>query len=822
MQTFGELFRRAANAEPDGYLERIARDGLPDAVRAPAGAGAAGLILAWLWRRLHGPDPARTPRRLIYALPQRSLTEPVSGQARRWLANLGLTDEVTLHVALGARWESVGEWRDDPHKPAIVIGTVDVLGSKALNRALGLSRAIFPIDFALVTNGAHWIIEEPELCPQATATLRRLAGFAARLGTAEPFGLTGLSTGSRNPIQILDIERTGALSTRLRSLRAVRRLPAGSGDYQAIAAEVLARHRPDALTLVVMNTVDAAQHLYRMLRVDARDCTLLHSRFRGIERDGRLAAAIGEPGPSGGRIVVATQVVEAGLDVDAAVLVTEAAPWPSLIQRAGRCNRGGRPNADAELWWLPPPSPFPYRQQDIDATARELGRLEGVRLTAVDLTAREVPHGPGRLTAIRESDLAALFDTAPDPSGADVDIAPYLSDAEGLDAEVAWATWTPGADGAPDPEIRIPAAEYRCRVPLDGVVALARGRAVWRYDRAAGGWTRVAQQPESRPRPGEVLLVSAADGGYDPETGFDPAAPGPVPASPELLTPDERTSRAALAAAEATLAVAALANGEADPDEPDPETDPDRRWQSLDEHSEQVRDQAAALLAVLAPSLPPEAARSAVLAAYLHDLGKAHEIWQDAICALADEEDKASIEAGRPWAKSGGSGALLFAGGVAFRHELASLLLIAGPLAALLAESPDPDLTKYLILAHHGKLRVHVRERHDPATPAPATGPTPTAAPTVPGVSAEGHPPDNIIRGLRQGATTAIPALLGQPATTLTVDLDQFHPNGDSPWTRTVAGLRDRYGPFILAYLEALVRISDWRASGGRDLPTAG
>ena len=64
--------------------------------------------------------------------------------------------------------------------------------------------------------------------------------------------------------------------------------------------------------------------------------------------------------------------------------------------------------------------------------------------------------------------------------------------------------------------------------------------------------------------------------------------------------------------------------------------------------------------------------------------------------------------------------------------------------------------------------------------------------------------------------------MLGQPATTLTVDLDQFLPAGDSPWTRTVHGLLDHYGPFVLAYLESLVRISDWRASGGRELPTAG
>ena len=244
---------------------------------------------------------------------------------------------------------------------------------------------------------------------------------------------------------------------------------------------------------------------------------------------------------------------------------------------------------------------------------------------------------------------------APDPSGHDVDIAPYLRDAEDLDVEVAWATWTPGEDGAPDPEIRVPAVEYRCRVPIGDVVALARDRAVWRFDRSADGWTRVTQQPHSRPRPGEVLLVSAADGGYDAETGFDLSAPGPVPDSPELLTPEEWQARVALAAAEAALAAGrelaadaalaaeALVDAEDDPDEAEP-----RRWQSLDEHSEQVRDQAAALLAVLAPSIPPEAARSAIIAGYLHDLGKAHEIWQDAICALADDEERAEDRSGPP------------------------------------------------------------------------------------------------------------------------------------------------------------------------------
>ena len=47
--------------------------------------------------------------------------------------------------------------------------------SKALNRGYGTGRALSPIDFGLVTNGAQWIIDEARLCPQATATLRRLA-----------------------------------------------------------------------------------------------------------------------------------------------------------------------------------------------------------------------------------------------------------------------------------------------------------------------------------------------------------------------------------------------------------------------------------------------------------------------------------------------------------------------------------------------------------------------------------------------------------------------------------------------------------------------
>jgi CRISPR-associated endonuclease/helicase Cas3 len=676
----------------------------------------------------------------------------------------------------------------DMHKPAIVIGPVDVLVSKALNRGYDLWRDSYPIDCALVTNGAHWVIDEVRLCPQAATTLRQLAAFAKASGTAEPFGLTcmsaavpgGLPAAAGSPerggaVTILPGERAGELAARLGAERVIRRLDAEPGDYRAIAAAARDRHRAGTLTLVVLNTAEAARAVYQALRGGPAECALLHPRFRPLERAGLMAAVTGPPDD---RIVVATQVVEGGLDLSAAVLMTEAAPWPSLVRRAGRCNRTGRV-PDAELWWIPPAAPRPYEQTDIDASGAELAGLDGRAVTSEDLLSRDVAVAGPPVEVLRWNDFLALFDTAPDPGGMNIDISLYLRDTEDLDVQLAWATWTAEpVTGAPPAEARIPGPDFRCQVPLGQVRALARDLPVWRLDQALGEW--VALTPPDRAEPGEILLVSAADGGYDRLTGFDPAARGPVPGSPSIDP----------VAAEDPARVESWSASRAG-------------WVPLYQHSEDTRDHAAALLSVLAPDVPDGAARSAVTAAYLHDVGKAHRIWQDALCGVAPGEWRDEVAAGRPWAKSGTNRRLLFEGGVAFRHELASLLLLDGPLHGLLADVPDADLARYLVLAHHGKLRVRVRDRADPGEPA---------------VRVAGETSRRTLLGLQEGATSDIPPLLGQPATQLTVSLDQFQSGDERSWTGTALGRRDRYGPFVLAYLETIVRIADWRASAGLDV----
>jgi CRISPR-associated endonuclease/helicase Cas3 len=562
---------------------------------------------------------------------------------------------------------------------------------------------------------------------------------------------------------------------RLDARRTVRKLIAEPGDTGEVAATARGSHRPGTLTLVVMNTVKAAQAVYRDLRGGPVPCTLLHSRFRGQEREQLVQKVTAPPGDKG-HIVVATQVVEAGLDLNAATLVTEAAPWSCVVQRAGRCNRTGTIDG-ALLYWLRPATHHPYPEPDVAASVAELERLEGAAVTGEELLARPVLATDQAVAVLRKPDLVGLFDTAPDLSGSDLDVAPYVRDADDLDVQLTWASWEPDPDarnGAPPAEARAPDAHWRCRVPIRELDTLMkRDVAVWRLDQALGNWTRVTRQ--RRARPGEVLLVAAKDGGYALETGFDPVAKALVPDCPPLIAEADPAKGAEDAYSDDSASIA------------------QHRWVSLEQHSAETREHARALLQVLAPDVPATTTDAVVAAAYGHDVGKSHKIWQDALCDLAPAERRTEIDAGRPWAKSGQTGRLEFAGGVRFRHELASLLMLGGPLRSLLADVTDTDLAQYLVLAHHGKLRVQVREPDD----------------AEPGV----------LLGLEQDAAQSVPALLGQPGGELTVDLDQFTIGGDRSWTRTALALRDRYGPFILAYLETVVRVADWRASGGMEVP---
>jgi CRISPR-associated endonuclease/helicase Cas3 len=208
-----------------------------------------------------------------------------------------------------------------------------------------------------------------------------------------------------------------------------------------------------------------------------------------------------------------------------------------------------------------------------------------------------------------------------------------------------------------------------------------------------------------------------------------------------------------------------------------------KRWMELDVHLKKAHECATAI--VQAVGLPRNLSDAVCMAARWHDVGKAleREVNGNTVSPFQDMLLKAGVaEAGAPlagvlYAKSNRRGGPPSG----FRHEVASAL-------AYLAQPDASELVAYLVMAHHGKVRLLPSPWDDDS------------------VDANGVRPNDRVPGTVLAGTGS-----GEP-----VELDpvQFLSSPLHPgWQGRVAHLLRRLGPFGLAYLEALVRVADWRAS---------
>ena len=237
--------------------------------------------------------------------------------------------------------------------------------------------------------------------------------------------------------------------------------PKKAARAEWLSREVVEGHRPGTLSLVVCNTIAFAQEVFTSLATDV-PTILLTSRFRGVDRhaaesrlarfeDRRKAAKAAHVEGDPGLICVSTQVVEAGVDVSAHRLWSEAAPWPSVVQRLGRMNRDGRDNDARACFLLPDRGPKgsdrigPYAADEVrrgNALVTELARLsvtstyrEAMSALTKGVQAESVTEAvaPKRMPLPRAADVYGLFSTEPDVFGGFTDISEFVRSPDPVD-----------------------------------------------------------------------------------------------------------------------------------------------------------------------------------------------------------------------------------------------------------------------------------------------------------------------------------------------------------------------------------------------------
>ena len=130
--------------------------------------------------------------------------------------------------------------------------------------------------------------------------------------------------------------------------------------------------------LWVANTVGRAQSVFDDARAIGLPVHAYHSRYRYRDRVMRHRQAVDSFQEDAGVMVVATQVAEMSLDLDADLLISEVAPVPSMIQRMGRLNRRAtpeRPGEPRQAIFVEPEKFLPYTRDEVTAGMSWLNRL---------------------------------------------------------------------------------------------------------------------------------------------------------------------------------------------------------------------------------------------------------------------------------------------------------------------------------------------------------------------------------------------------------------------------------------------------------------
>lgn len=869
---------------PRQWQETLAQDAAPRSrlIRIPTGYGKTlGVLGAWLYHRVERSDDG-WPRRLVWTLPMRVLVEQTADEVRRCLERLQLlwqpgTDhrgKVGVHLLMGGV-DQQGEWNLYPEENAVFIATQDMALSRALNRGYAAPRARWPMEFGLLSHDALWVFDEVQLMDVGLATSAQLQAFLdddAKAGRSLRPRLSWWMSATLQPDWLQSVDTVvhhaawtsspttltpNALGTGLGTIRkALETKQVAANDHSAFAKTIKDAHdgapktgEHGRITLVVCNTVDRASRTFEALEKlgATKDLRLVHSRFRPHERTTWRTGFLGREAckPGVDRIIVATQVVEAGVDISATTLVTELSPWSSLVQRFGRCARyGGSGNVVVVDRGCDDKSAPPYSLEELEAANRAIDAFaaKGKDVGIASLEAFErgltsvqrdqlYPYQPTQLLLRRELD--ELFDTTPDLTGADIDVSPFIRSDDERDVSVFWLDIPPAKKGerAPlPPKERKPWRNELCGVPfltardwLCGKATkdkpaprLLPSRRAWIWDWIEGEW-KVAERAALTP--GAVVCAAADTGGYRADRGFDPESKAPV----------------------AVLGAPPLDAQDAADDLEDTEQLSAAAYKTIATHNAEVGQLSIQIARGL---LPKRIAELIELAGRWHDLGKAHPAFQAVIEVRGPYQARVDLAKAPNGAwqtpcvyRSSRSGETRRG----FRHELASCLALFAVLrryepthAALLGPWVDSlelmgqgevparaadgseatnlekqvlactaaefDLLAYLVLSHHGKVRVALHAgpkdqeyvaRDDRGLPIRGV----REGDALPAVSLDG------LSSLPTFFLTLAPAALG---------LSPF--TGRSWRDRTAALLRE-HGPSSLAYLEAVLIAADRRAS---------
>lgn len=430
----------------------------------PTGLGKTSIMAIWLLALAHHAN-ARTltgfPRRLIYVVNRRTVVDQATREAERLREALSTktelqevvgilrslcvqADGVPLAIStLRGQFADNQEWRNDPAHPAVVVGTVDMVGSRLLFSGYGVGFKTKPLhagflgqDALLVHDEAHlepafqallvkiekeqWEDERSEQMPWPKLRVMELSATSRGSGAVgqkkKPFELTDAE---KNPPDVIPDPPTEPIHHLWRRLKAKKAVHLHeSQDEEKLADEIarlaLGHNDPDRdrAVLVFVRKVEDVEKVVKKLPKDST--VQLTGTLRGLERDGLVKKPVfqrflpesnrdRDVAPAPGTVyLVCTSAGEVGVNISADHMICDLSTFESMAQRFGRVNRFG--NRDDTCIDIVHPKKFEKkdkngkfdgrRQKTLELLKQLVGDASPAALGKLDLTARLAAFAP--------------------------------------------------------------------------------------------------------------------------------------------------------------------------------------------------------------------------------------------------------------------------------------------------------------------------------------------------------------------------------------------------------------------------------------------
>ncbi|MDD4651065.1 MAG: type I-U CRISPR-associated helicase/endonuclease Cas3 [Methanothrix sp.] len=394
---FNECFKALAGLQesetPFPWQEKLFQEFVQKRFRStcdiPTGLGKTAVIAVWLLALAHHASKGTHydfPRRLVYVVNRRTVVDQSTREAETMREALdkdirlkGVRDALQSLGAL--KWDNPlaistlrgemadnGEWRNDPARPAVIVGTVDMIGSRLLFSAYGRGFRSRPLHAAFLGQDTLLVHDEAHLEPAFQELIESIAEEQTRCKDFLRMRVMAMTATARSdedadlPL-FTDKDREHVVVER--RINAKKRISFHNVEEKKIAGEIanLAKRydRSGKAILIYARKVKDVIEIEKQLSKNGLKVQKLTGTLRGMERDElanndpvfkRFMPTFRNPSLTAESqpetvYLVCTSAGEVGVNISGDHLVCDLTPFDSMAQRFGRVNRFG--NGDSVI-----------------------------------------------------------------------------------------------------------------------------------------------------------------------------------------------------------------------------------------------------------------------------------------------------------------------------------------------------------------------------------------------------------------------------------------------------------------------------------------